>query len=193
MNNYIQSKKKKSKKTPKNETIKDTKKTTRKYSKKGKQAKKKKTVDPQQTQEIGREVTEQERKGITSFQNTRLSAAVSHFFNLENFFKDYLHQQDIRLIRSQFQRLGEASSVITQIRNGAHYSDGMSKYSAGLDILESKDEAVFGGKFDIEALLLMLENEHEVKEITCPICKRTPPSNPYRSDDVSTKVEIPLQ
>ncbi|KAH6894555.1 SNF2 family N-terminal domain-containing protein [Thelonectria olida] len=115
----------------------------------------------------------------------RLRQAVSHPFNLENCCRSELGVDNVRKLRSSLRKLNSVP-VREQITNTEKFGAELTRYSTGLQQLESMSatHSAFGGNFDIQRLLTLLENENLSKEVSCAICKnQKPPVRPTKLRD----------
>ncbi|KAK7416921.1 hypothetical protein QQZ08_011811 [Neonectria magnoliae] len=97
----------------------------------------------------------------------------------EKLFQEMLDREIIGGIKTS---LGDQEKVpiAQQLQKGENFTTGLSKYAYGLQRLGDMDS--LGGTFDMEALLTLAENEHLVKNLTCPGCVvRNPPLNPVQA------------
>lgn len=109
----------------------------------------------------------------------KLRQGASHSFNLESMFRKSLKVEQVIKMKENLAKEGSKRSIIQQIRGTSDPSDGIFKFEKGLRQLEAMENTVFGGIFDINALLASIANEHLINNAVCLICKKEgPPLNP---------------
>ncbi|KAH7143752.1 SNF2 family N-terminal domain-containing protein [Dactylonectria macrodidyma] len=101
----------------------------------------------------------------------RLRQAVSHPFNLENMLRtdEDLDLEKIVSLKSKLEAQVKLS-ITHQLRLGKQFSDGLSKYSLGLQRLEAAGSFSTWGRFDMELLLTLVENEYRIDGQACRLC-----------------------
>ncbi|KAJ4265070.1 hypothetical protein NW762_005314 [Fusarium torreyae] len=114
---------------------------------------------------------------------TRLRQITSHPFTIEKIFQERLREDDISAIRRAHKSKGIVP-ILDSLKEGDKMSNSLSKFTAGLDLVEEMGDNVFGGHFDMDTVLKLAQNESEIRGIPCGICsKETPPVKPIRGSN----------
>ncbi|CAM1503291.1 Fc.00g080670.m01.CDS01 [Cosmosporella sp. VM-42] len=114
----------------------------------------------------------------------KMRQIVSHPFNMEKMFRQRLRKDDIEAIEKRLHlQVGMGIPLAKQLKADETFSNGLSKYAQGLQIVEMMPEPVFGGNFNMNALMTMVANELDVKHVSCPKCEKSPPLEPVKSTD----------
>jgi hypothetical protein len=104
---------------------------------------------------------------------TRLRQVVCHPFNLERFLRRELRSDDINTLKQRLKEEGEKTPILDQVVKGLKHTSFSTTYSKGLARLATElggKQAVLGGIFDMQELLQLILNEHELEGAKCGIC-----------------------
>lgn len=134
--------------------------------------------------ELGDDTTEPPKDDEQQSSVWTIRQAVAHPFAAETTFRRRLGLKDIQAVRKALNETPK-ELLTTQLRRGENYDAGLSKYSMGLEELESSDHPTLRGDFDMDTLLEMVENEHEVRDQSCVQCHTSPPRKAMTPNDVS--------
>jgi hypothetical protein len=108
-------------------------------------------------------------RSVEASKQLRLRQALSHPYCLENFLmgRDYLNDNEIQSLVSNLQAIQEKKTTIEQLEADENWKENISQYEIGLDALKARDEAFFGGVFDMSKIMDMVLLHHTVKRSTC--------------------------
>ncbi|KAF4968649.1 hypothetical protein FSARC_3988 [Fusarium sarcochroum] len=115
---------------------------------------------------------------------TRLRQVTSHPFTVEKIIQERFREDDILGIRRAHNQTKALLPVLESLKEGDKMSNGLSKFTNGLNLLEAMDDDAFGGNFDMDILLKLAQNESSIRGIPCGLCgKNNPPVKPMRSSN----------
>ena len=116
----------------------------------------------------------------------RLRQATSHAFNLEKMLRTNMTPKNTQRIKRFLNLSSSKTSILDQMLSHEKGRSSFEAYAAGLKLLRDRKEPVFGGIFDWNGMLDLIENEQKVRHVTCSGCKfQTPPIRPVLLAEVS--------
>lgn len=121
----------------------------------------------------------------------RKRQAISHPFCIERLLRHSLEPQELAELIEALKQVPAKQTIIEQIHANDRTDDGIAAFEKGLQILQQREEPMFGKYFDMGKLLDLAKNERALSGITCLLCnKATPPVEPFEAHDVSGIAEF---
>ncbi|KAM0491618.1 hypothetical protein ACHAP8_010539 [Fusarium lateritium] len=112
----------------------------------------------------------------------RLRQVTSHPFTIEKIIQERFREDDIVGIQRAHNRAKSVNPILESLRDGDKGTHGLARFKAGMDHLETLEDEVFGGNFDMKAFFDLALRETDIRGIACGLCKKAkPPVNPVRS------------
>ncbi|UNI16805.1 hypothetical protein JDV02_003207 [Purpureocillium takamizusanense] len=95
---------------------------------------------------------------------------ISHFFNVENLLRASFSLEQITDLQSKLHALGDTVPLIDQMLANQTTKDAMEQYEVGIQHVRDRNDNVYGGAFDVGALLSLIADEQRAK--ICSKCVR---------------------
>lgn len=113
----------------------------------------------------------------------RRRQATSHTFCIERLLRYSFEVEELKALIDALEGVATPKrTIFEQIRALVDTDGGISNYETGLQILQERDEAMFGRHFDMRTILRLTLDESSVRGITCRLCtKAKPPADPVRA------------
>lgn len=114
--------------------------------------------------------------------------AVSHIYNLEKLIQESMLAEELETLSRGLMALHRIPFT-TQLRKGENDNNNVGRYSVGFDLLAKSPHPVLQGVFDMDTLLAMVRDDHDLKNVSCPACELMPVLKPVRGANVSFDLE----
>ncbi|PHH75560.1 hypothetical protein CDD80_2261 [Ophiocordyceps camponoti-rufipedis] len=100
----------------------------------------------------------------------RLRSLTSHFFTLENWFRNTVDMETLKGLKAALQDVDSSSTIMQQVSGGEVEGNHLAGFEKGLAWLRARKEPVFGGKFEWQSVIDLVESEMLVSDATCGGC-----------------------
>ena len=127
--------------------------------------------------------------GLGQASQVRKRQAISHPFWIERLLRGSFEPQDLEDLMDALNQVGSKQTIIQQIRSKMEDGCDMSRYETGLQLLQQRDEVMFGKYFDMKTLLTLARCESSLRGNDCLFCEK-PPVDPVHADNVSVTTKL---
>ncbi|KAM0261487.1 hypothetical protein ACHAQJ_002168 [Trichoderma viride] len=108
-------------------------------------------------------------RSVEATKQLRLRQALSHPYCLENFLMgcDHLDDDEMQSLVSNLGDIQEKKTIIEQMKADEDWKQYLGQYEIGLDALKARDEAFFGGLFDMSKIMDIVLLQRSVEKSKC--------------------------
>lgn len=114
----------------------------------------------------------------------RKRQAISHSFCIERLLRCSFELNDLKVLMDALEKVQSQQTIIEQIRSNIGEDCDMLRYQTGLEILQQREEPMFGKYFDMTTLLTLAMAESSLRSSDCLLCHK-PQVEPIHADGVS--------
>ncbi|KAL7961250.1 SNF2 family N-terminal domain-containing protein [Trichoderma compactum] len=111
----------------------------------------------------------------------RKRQAISHSFCIERLLRRSFELEDLKVLMDALEKMQSQQTILEQIRSNIGEDSDMLRYQKGLEILQQREEPMFGKYFDMTALLKLVRAESQLRSSNCLLCNK-PPVQPVFAD-----------
>ncbi|KAJ4857177.1 type III restriction enzyme, res subunit domain-containing protein [Trichoderma breve] len=111
----------------------------------------------------------------------RKRQAISHSFCIERLLRRSFELEDLNVLMDALENVQSKQTIIEQIRSNIGEDSDMLRYQTGLEILQQREEPMFGKYFDMTELLKLVSAENALRSSDCLLCHK-PPVQPLFAD-----------
>ncbi|PNP59013.1 hypothetical protein THARTR1_01261 [Trichoderma harzianum] len=111
----------------------------------------------------------------------RKRQAISHSFCIERLLRRSFEPEDLKVLMDALEKVQSEQTIIGQIRSNIGEDCDMWRYQTGMEILQQREEPMFGKYFDMTALLKLVRAESQLRSNNCLLCHK-PPVQPLFAD-----------
>lgn len=114
----------------------------------------------------------------------RKRQAISHSFCIERLLRRSFELEDLQELMDALEKVGSKQTILEQICSNIGEDCDMLRYRTGMEILQKREEPMFGKYFDMTTLLKLVAAESALRNSNCLLCNK-PPVQPLFAERVS--------